>query len=376
MKLLIAPDSFKDALDARQVAGAIAQGVRDARPDAAIELCPLGDGGEGTGRILAAAARLERQRTIVLDPLGRRREASWWRSADKHHAIVEMSEASGLWLLSADQRDALRSTSYGTGQLLSAAAKSGARDITLCVGGSATVDGGAGCLQALGWTLIDAGGDVIDSPARGEMLARIASAPPPAKSFGAQITILCDVDNPLLGSRGAAAVFAPQKGASPGQVAMLETGLTVWRDVLLRETGRDVGSLARGGAAGGLPAGLHAALDARLVSGIDEVLRSVDFQRKASDADMILTGEGRLDEQTRGGKVVSGVVRVARSLHKPVIAFVGEASAEMKSREALERFGLAELVPITPPGDSLEKALRETDANLVCAAQESFSRSR
>ena len=370
MNILIAPDKFKDALDARGVAEALARGARRARPDAAITLCSLGDGGEGTGRLLAATLGAAQHAANVLDPHARLRIATWWQTPAPGNAyragIIEMAEASGLWLLAPEQRRALETTSFGTGQLLAAAADTGCRKITLCVGGSATVDGGAGCLQGLGWRLLDARGDAITTPMSGGGLAHIARLAPPAQRRMLDIEILCDVTNPLLGPDGAAAVFGPQKGASPAQVRALEVGLQHWADVLADFAQRDLRELPGAGAAGGLPFGLAAALEARLVSGFETMAECVRLREKIAAADVILTGEGRLDSQTTGGKVVGGVARMCAAAGKPCAALVGATTCEDADelRSLARTLGLQSIVVVTPTGTSLTEALARTASNL------------
>ncbi|MBU0639103.1 MAG: glycerate kinase [Planctomycetes bacterium] len=370
MKILIAPDKFKDALDAPAVAEALAAGARAALPDAEIVCCPLGDGGEGTGRLLASVRAAQERTAVVQDPIGRQRVAHWWLDVPGGHAIIEMAEASGLALLDDAERDALRTSSYGTGQLLLAAANAGCRRVTLCVGGSASVDGGAGCLQALGWELRDADGRALPEPATGATLSRVAGARPPGSALELKIDILCDVVNPLLGPRGAAPVFAPQKGATPAQVRVLEEGLQRWAAVLARVTGREVATMSRGGAAGGVPAALAATTDARLLAGFNEVARRLHLPALLARSDLCLSGEGCLDEQTVGGKVVGSLARLAGDPEVPVLAFVGAVQPAQGQTVAqlAQAIGLHAIVPVTPPGTPLRVALATTDANLRRAA--------
>lgn len=371
MKVLIAPDKFKDALDAREVAAGLAAGVRAGAADADVICCPLGDGGEGTGRLLADAVRAEAQSADVLDPLGRQRTAYWWLDRKNNAAVVEMAEASGLCLLSPDERDATRTTSYGTGQLMRAALEAGCRHVTLCVGGSATVDGGAGCLQGLGWRLLDATGAALREPVTGGTLPRIARIQPPEAVLPVDVEILCDVTNPLLGPDGAAAVFAPQKGATAAQARQLEAALRHWADVLNDFACRDLSDRPGTGAAGGLPAGLAATIEARLRPGFDTVAHHLGLREKVADCDVVFTGEGRLDEQTGGGKVVSGVARLGHELGKPVVAFVGAAQPARGETIAqlAARLSLGDIVVVTPPGTPLDVALAQTKDNLREAAQ-------
>ncbi len=375
MRFLLAPDKFKDALDAAGVCQAMAAGIREVLPHAEIITCPMGDGGEGTGPLLAQALNAIEQRETVLDALGRECTARWWLTADRTTAVIEMAEASGLWRLSPAERGALRTSSHGTGQLIKAATESGARRVFLCVGGSATVDGGAGCLQALGWRLLDAGGRELSPPLTGADLRRIARLEPPANPPVPpnppviDLQILCDVDNPLLGPRGAAPVFGPQKGASPDEVQELAAGLESWAGVLKEATGREVADVPGAGAAGGLPAGLFCTLRARLAAGFDLLAEAVDLRNKLSGCDWCLTGEGRLDEQTFGGKVVAGVTRCAAEAGVPTAVFVG--AAVLRAGETLEqlarRLGTAAIQIISPRGLSHEAALAQTASNLRCA---------
>lgn len=373
MRVLIAPDKFKGGLSAEDAATAIAAGVRDVRPDAAIDLCPMADGGEGTGWILAARGGFEAHTAEVLDPLGRAREARWWRRPADRAAIIELAAASGFALLTAAERDPLRTTTFGTGQLLRTALDRGFTALTLCVGGSATVDGGAGCLQALGCEFRGPGGDAISVPLTGAALADVRSVQfAPRGRFG--LRILCDVANPLLGPTGAAAVFGPQKGASPEGVARLEANLAHWADVLQAATGRDVRQMPHGGASGGVPAGLHAAFNAALVPGALTVASDVQLLDRLEGCDLCLTGEGRLDEQTLSGKVVAAVARLAGVQRVPTIALVGAASAPpgRPVAEIADALGLRSVRVITPAGTTLDAALRETAANLRRAAAEAL----
>jgi glycerate kinase len=372
VKILVAPDKFKDALDAASVAEALAAGARQALSQAEIVTCPLADGGEGTGRLLAEALGA-RQRTIeVLDPLGRPRIAAWWLCPERRLAIVEMAEASGLALLKPEERDPLRTTTYGTGQLLQAAIDAGCLSVLLCVGGSATVDGGAGCLQGLGCRLADHAGDEIREPASGGTLTRVAGIRWPRRSLPADIEILCDVDNPLLGPRGAAPVFGPQKGATPAAVRALDDALLHWARIIEADLGRRLLEIPGTGAAGGLPFGLLAAFDAHLLSGFAEVAHHVRLREKLSGCDLCLTGEGRIDEQTVGGKVVAGVARLAAARRVPVWAFAGAVRlGSGQNLEALaQAVGVEQIVVISPPETPLADALAATATNLHRAARE------
>lgn len=370
MRILLAPDKFRGALTASQAAAAMAAGALDAAADCETDACPMGDGGEGSGEILADALGCSRETTVVFDPLGRPRPAAWWRSTDGKAAIVEMAQASGLGLLALHDRLPLRTTSFGTGQLLHAAVSHRCRRVQLCVGGSATVDGGAGCLQALGWRLLDAHGREIETAVGGGQLLDVADLRPPDSPYAGEITVLCDVDHPLTGPRGAAPVFGPQKGASPEEVARLQRGLEHWADVLGSHAGRDLRSLAHGGAAGGLPAALYACCNARLVAGAAAIAKALGLPQRILAADMILTGEGRLDAQTAGGKVVAEVGRLAREAGRSAVAFVGQLVTPPGSdaRRVAAELGLCDIIEISARGTPRQLALRRCAEDLRAAA--------
>ncbi len=382
MHLLIAPDKFKDALDAQAVAEALADGARQARFDIEIDLAPMADGGEGSGRMLAAALRAERRVATVLGPLGVPREAAWWWSASDATAIVEMAEASGLGLIPPAARNPMHTTSYGTGELLDAAGRGGARRILLCAGGSATVDGGAGALQALGFRLTRADGGALALPICGASVGEVRRIESPARDSAgatrdsAELMILVDVMNPLLGPRGAARVFGPQKGANEIEVELLEQCMSRWAEALASSFGRVVSAIPGGGAAGGLPAGLVAASDARIVGGASAIGDALDLERRVRSADVVWTGEGRVDSQTSEGKVVAEVAKIAARCGKPCVAFCGSAQpADSTEREALARtLGLSAIAVITPAGMGHEAALRQTAENLQRCARGEVSR--
>jgi glycerate kinase len=371
VKILIAPDKFKDALSAAEAADALADGVRQILPSADLTRCPLGDGGEGTGHVLAQATGAAEQSAEVGDPLGRPVQARWWRTP-AGVGIIEMAEASGLARLTPAERDARQTSTYGTGQLLQAVRNAGCQRIWLCVGGSATVDGGAGCLQALGWTLADQRGEALPAPLPGGRVHAVAQLTPPADAFPLPIDVLCDVDNPLLGPRGAARVFGPQKTPDVDAVPVLEDNLQHWAQVLRETTGRNVTILPHGGAAGGLPAGLFAACEATLLPGFDEVARHVRLDQQLAAHDLCLTGEGKLDAQTAGGKVVAAIAARAVGTDCRIVAFAG--AVELGPHASLEEFArelsLAHIVVITAPDTPLEEALPRTRDNLTRAARD------
>lgn len=356
MRYLICPDSYKDCLPAAAVAEALARGVRAADSAATCDLVPLADGGEGTVAALVAANGGQMRCTTVTGPLGEPVDASWGL-LDQGQAAIEMASASGLELVPAARRDARLTTTRGTGELLRAALDAGAERILLGIGGSATNDAGAGLAQALGVRLLDEHG--ADLPLGGAALARLARVDATgldARLASIDLRVACDVDNPLCGPRGASAVYGPQKGADPAAVAELDAALAHWAEVVRRDLGLDVAQVPGAGAAGGLGAGLLAFCGARLVSGIDLVLDAVGFEERAEAADLVITGEGRLDGQTLNGKTVAGVAERARRIGVPVVAVGGAVAL---TPEQITAAGLLAAWPLPNRPMSLAEALAE-----------------
>lgn len=367
MRILLAPDKFKGALDAQQVCDEVAAAIRCLAPAAELDPCPLADGGEGAGTILARSYAAEGRSAAVLGPRGAPQVAPWWYEPRARIAIVELAQCAGLTLLTPSQRDPLQTTTFGVGQLLHEAKAAGAVEILLCVGGSATVDGGAGILQALGWGLYDDRDAPITRPITGADLERVTRITRPERALDCRLHVLCDVDNPLLGADGAAPAFAPQKGADADATARLERGLTHWAGLLQATLGvSGLAELRHGGAAGGVPAGLRAALGADLGYGFDRIAEAVGLRERVRRAELIISGEGRLDQQTRRGKVVAGVARLAADEQRPLIVLVGSAEQAESVVQAAWR-----LVAITPTDTPLERALIETRENLrACVTRE------
>ncbi|WP_342595430.1 glycerate kinase [Salinicola lusitanus] len=324
MKIVIAPDSYKDALSARDAAAAIAAGIERELPDAILHQCPMGDGGEGTLDALLAATSAERRTASVQDALGREATAAWgWHEASRT-AFVELAEASGLQQLKRDERTALDSTTFGVGQLIVAALDAGAESLVLTLGGSATNDAGAGMLAALGGRLLDSRGNPL--PPGGAALAELATLDldgldPRLASLTVQTAV--DVDNPLLGPRGASAVFGPQKGATEADVERLDQALSHFADHAARILGEDFRELPGAGAAGGMGFAARAFLGATLRPGIELVMDQVDFDTLLADADWVITGEGQLDGQSLSGKTPIGIARRAERFGVPTIVLAG-----------------------------------------------------
>jgi len=324
VRVVVAPNALKGSLSAFDATTAIARGVRAAAPSADVVSLPIADGGDGTSAVLCAARAGILRETIVPDPLGRPVRASFCLLDGGRTAVVDVATGSGFALLAANERDPLVASSRGTGKLLGAALDAGAQTVILGVGGSATVDGGAGLLAALGVALLDSSGAPIASGGAGlATLARIDRTRLHPGLSRAAIRLACDVNNCLLGDTGAARAFGPQKGATPQGVLELEHNLTHFAEVIAETTGRDVRSTPYGGAAGGIAAALFGLLGASLEPGIDLVLDLLGFEQALAGADLVLTAEGFLDEQSLRNKGPSGVARWARRRGVPVILLAG-----------------------------------------------------
>ena len=324
MKIVIAPDSFKDSLSAEKVADAIAAGLADVMPHAQLVKCPMADGGEGTVEAIVAAGNGQLRRNHVQGPLGAPVEAHWGWLPDSHTAIIEMAEASGLQLLKPEQRNACITSTFGTGELIKAALDAGARRVILAIGGSATNDAGAGALQALGLGLFDAQGNHL--PRGGLALAHVArielSGLDP-RLAEVRFEIAADVNNPLCGEHGASAIFGPQKGASAEQVRLLDQALGHFADHCANVLPKDVRHEPGSGAAGGLGFAAKAFFGAQFRAGVEVVAELVGLAEAVKGADLVITGEGRFDAQTLRGKTPFGVASIARAEGVPVVVLAG-----------------------------------------------------
>jgi glycerate kinase len=322
--VVIAPDKFKGTLTATQAADAMAKGVRAAIPDASMTLRPMADGGEGTIDALLVAHGGRMTTLRVSGPLSRAVEAPIGHLPDGT-CVLELSAAAGLGHVGADSRDALASSSLGLGELVAAALREGERKIVIGVGGSASTDGATGAARAVGWRFLDADGVELELGGGSlRHLARIdASGVDPALR-AASFVAACDVDNPLIGEQGAARVFAPQKGASTDEIAILEEGLSVLAERIRSDLGIQVADEPGAGAGGGTGAGLIAFFGATLGRGFDVVAEAAGLEREIEQADLVLTGEGRLDDQSLGGKTPVGVAHIARELGVKCFAVAGE----------------------------------------------------
>lgn len=365
MRVLVAPNAFKESLTARGAARAMAAGVRRACRSARVEELPVADGGDGTLDALGLPVR----RTWARDPLGRYVRARYGFDPVRRLAAVELAEASGLWRLDVGERNPLATSTEGTGDLLRAALEAGAREVVLGLGGSATVEAATGALRVLGVRFLDRRGrDLPPGGAALETLARI-EAPSPLWR-GVRFRVACDVTNPLLGPRGAAPVFGPQKGAGPAAVRRLGRGLAAFARAVRTWGGPDVSYLRHGGAAGGAAAAFHALLGAELADGAELILSLVKFDARARGADLVLTGEGRLDPTTTSGKAPVAVARHGARLGVPVIALCGERACALS---ATRRMGFSACLAILPGPASREEALSRAGPWLEEAAAQAVS---
>lgn len=362
-RYLCAPDSFKESLTAMEAARAMAQGIENADHDAEVRCLPMADGGEGTARALVDATGGSMHAVPVHDPLGRPVEGHFGLLADGTTAVVETAEASGLALLEAKERNPLIASSYGTGELMLAAVRSGAKRIIVGLGGSATNDAGAGLLQALGVRLLDGNGN--DLAHGGAALANlttidISTMDPALKNVA--ITAACDVTNPLTGPTGASAVFGPQKGASKDDVATLDAALAHFAQVIDSQLGVAVNDVPGAGAAGGIGAALKGFLNAEFRPGIAIVIEQSGLDAAAQWADVVFTGEGSIDFQTKFGKTPAGVAETAKRHGKPVIAVAGHIGTGI---DELHEVGIDAVFGIAPGAASLSELLADAAANVT-----------
>lgn len=363
MNIVIAPDSFKESITALQAAQAIAAGFARGWPQARCHCLPMADGGEGTAQTLLDACGGTWRSCKVQGPLSTPVTARYALLADGR-AVIETAEAAGLHLVPPAKRNPCITTTYGVGELLADALAQGCRDIIMAIGGSATNDGGSGFLSALGWRFYGTDGQIL--PPGGAALANLQkiedSKRHPALAQ-CRIMVACDVDNPLCGTRGAAAVFAPQKGANPEQVALLDQAMAHFAQISTGHLGCDEKDRPGAGAVGGLGFALRSFLHAQLLPGVELVAQTVGLDRAVQQADWVITGEGRLDGQTAGGKVPYGVLQYGKRHQVPVIAVAGVLGSGM-ANEYLNSLGFTAVFPCIAELESLEEALAKGAFNL------------
>ncbi len=371
MKIVIAPDSFKGNLSALEVAELIEKGIRRVYSKAKIVKVPMADGGEGTVRSLVDATKGRIIKREVTGPLGKRVKASYGILGDKKTAVIEMASASGLPLVPKKKRNPLLTTTYGTGELIKAALDRGCRKIIVGIGGSATVDGGAGMAQALGVRLLDKkrrkisfGGGALGN------LERIDISKLDKRIRKIKVLVASDVDNPLTGPTGAARIYAPQKGATPSMVKKLEENLKKYASIIKRDLKKDIKDIPGTGAAGGLGTGLIAFLNAKIRLGVDIVIETVRLEKHLKDADLVITGEGKMDSQTIYGKTPIGVAKLAKRYNIPVVAIVGEVGKDV---EVVYRHGIDGIVTTTPYPMTRTQAIKKS-SKLIPDASEQLMR--
>ncbi|HHW7568326.1 TPA: glycerate kinase [Mannheimia haemolytica] len=367
MKIVIAPDSFKESLTALEVAQAIQQGFARVFPEAEYQLVPMADGGEGSVQSLIDATHGSLQKISVISPLANSVEAFFGLSGDKKTAFIEMAAASGLHLVPMEQRNPLITTSYGTGQLIKAALDLGVEKIILGIGGSATNDGGVGMLQALGVKFLNAEQQEIDFG--GEALSQIQQidlSGLDSRLSQVEFEVACDVDNPLCGERGASAIFGPQKGATAEMVKTLDHALLHFAETAKSQLGIEIAEKAGAGAAGGMGGGLLLLPNVMLRSGVQIILEATELAEKLADADLVVTGEGRMDAQSIAGKTPIGVAKTAKQFGKPVIAIVGSLKEDYP---VVYQHGIDAVFPIIRQVSNLETMLKSGKENLISTAE-------
>ena len=371
MKIVIAPDSFKDSLSAQGVADAIALGLGQVWPDAQLVKCPMADGGEGTVESVLAACDGQLRRTNVRGPLGTTVDAAWGWLPQSLTAIIEMAEASGLQLVPPAQRDACISSTFGTGELIRAALDAGAQRVILAIGGSATNDGGSGAMQALGVKWLDTQGEPLAPGGLAlAQLARIDLSDIDPRLARVRFDIAADVNNPLCGPHGASAIFGPQKGATPEQVEQLDRALGHFAELCAQVLNKDVRDEPGSGAAGGLGFGAKAFLGAQFKAGVEVVAELVGLAEAVKDADLVITGEGRFDAQTLRGKTPFGVARIARQHGVPVIVIAGTLG---EGYQALYEHGIDAAFALASGPMTLEQACTEAP-RLLCERASDIAR--
>jgi glycerate kinase len=366
MHILIAPNAFKNSLNAQEVAIAIQKGLNLSSQHITSTCFPIADGGDGTAGLIIEKCNGKRVEVMVQDPLGRKISSSFGLVDEGKTAVIEMAEASGLKLLKNTELNPVKASSFGTGELMKAALDNGVTKIMIAMGGSATVDGGCGILSALGFTFLDVNDNILTAiPESLTAIHRIDNSNADQRLTGCEIVVLCDVDNSLLGPNGAAAVFGPQKGADAAAVNKLDHFLTRLTKIADQQFQKSMDTLKYGGTAGGAAAGLHVFLNATLTNGIDYFLNLTGFDAALKEADVLITGEGSIDLQTLQGKGPFGVASRAHTHNIPVIGLAGKIPAEPEA-ELIKYFNV--LLAIGNEPADLPAALKNTEKNLIRTA--------
>lgn len=368
MKIIIAPDSFKGSLSAVDAADALQRGIKKAIPEAETILLPMADGGEGTMEALVAATGGTKFEAVVTGPLGKPVQAQYGCLGDGTTCVIEMAAASGLCLISPPERNPLRTTTYGTGQLIRRALDQGFRKFIIGIGGSATNDGGAGLLQALGLKLLDGNGDSVGwGGGNLRWIESVQWSDWDERIEQCEFLLANDVNNPLIGKRGASAVYGPQKGASPVMVEQLERSMRHWADVIWKETGIRVHDLEGAGAGGGIAAAFQAFCPVEVRRGIELVMEYSGIKLALPGADFVLTGEGRVDHQTASGKTPLGIAQEAQRRGIPVFLVAGSIGPGI---EELYPYGVTSIHSIVDGPIQLEEAMQRTGELLTNRAEQ------
>ena len=367
MHILIAPNAFKNSLSAADAANAIEEGFKESRLTCTCECFAIGDGGDGTAELLVKKCDGLFVKANVHDPLGRKITATFGLIDKGKTAVIEMADASGLRLLKHDELNALQASSTGTGELIKQALDKGVTKIIIAMGGSATVDGGCGILSALGVKFLNKDGQTLVKPEHLAQLDKIDVAELDGRILHCEVIVMCDVDNKLLGDNGAASIFGPQKGATAEGVKKLEDSLTKLAEVAFQQTGKDMASIKYGGTAGGAAAGLFAFLNAKLVNGIEYFLQLTNFEEALLRSNLVITGEGSIDEQTLQGKGPFGVAVRAKEKGIQVIGIAGKVP--LNPGNHLRKY-FDVLLPIANEPFDTTTALQLTSDNLIRTATE------
>ncbi|AUD00907.1 glycerate kinase [Spirosoma pollinicola] len=352
MKILLAPDKFKGSLTASVVCAAMTEGIRLANPTAEVIAVPMADGGEGTAEVLTQVTGGNWYTTTVQDPIGRPVDAGYGISGDGTTAYIEMAQASGLRLLHPSDYNPFQTNTFGTGELMQQAINQGVNHIVLGIGGSATNDAGTGMAAALGWRFMDES-DREMRPCGGN-LSDIRSILPPESPWAGVVDVACDVTNPLVGQQGATFIYGPQKGAKPDDLPVLDAGMTHLAELIHKQFGLNLAMMPGAGAAGGLGAGTVLFLNAHLTEGVNLLIKHTQLAEKMAGADLVLTGEGRIDNQTLQGKLIAGITRLANEQRVPVIALCGSLQL---TPDELITLGLTSAFSIMPGPASLDDAI-------------------
>ena len=367
MKIVIAPDSFKESLTALEVAASIERGIRKVIPNAEIVKVPMADGGEGTVQSLIDSSQGSIVKAKVIGPMGNQVQAHFGLMGNSHTAVIEMASASGIHLAEPENRNPLITTTFGTGQLIKAALDLEVNHLILGIGGSATNDAGMGMCQALGIQFLDEEGNSLGYGG-GELdkLAKIDLTNLDPRLANVTLEVACDVTNPLCGPTGASHVFGPQKGATPEMITRLDANLAHFADVVLEQLGVDVKNIPGAGAAGGLGAALYGLLNATMKPGIDIVIEATQLEQAIQGADVVITGEGRIDSQTIHGKTPSGVAKVCKAANIPVIGIAGCLSPDCA---VVHDYGIDAVFDVVPGATDLQSALENASSNLELTAR-------